>query len=717
MDDFDDKHHSDDGSDNEDENMDDADAADVDAPAEDNGDGDADMDDGDGNDDDDDDEDDADGDAEGESDTQNRDTSAKGHLSRQGSEQGQDKAPTNPIVLRTSPSPGLGASRGSPIVESWIPSPRPEALTARTYDIVPTIAAPQSTSINAIAVTPDMRYVFSGGSDGYIRMYDWVDTVNFKMPLTVAQKHPFVDSVMKAGSLLTYWENEEAPSGVRTPPPPNAAMEPKDSSPAYSLAVQRQALWLLSGLESGAINVQTCRHQAGTRIHTMREHTSAVSVMSLAPDETSLLTGSWDKRCIDWDLNVGKVKRTFEGGSGQISAIERRPTSSTPIPRVLEDQKESLTFSTNNGVAPSANGSLFNEDDMAASLEGSLFGDDMDLFGETDAGHVEAPSFDLAGDDPIINPTAASLNVDADPSTLEQPSHDASIPDMTFTDAVETMDDSKHPPPQNMEDEQSKIKDAGPRPPEADDITQEDSKLEEPGPRAGQLDVSTPNDTTEMPSNPEIAQPIDSIETLQPVPGPAPETDPETDPETETQHLDSSLPPPLPTAEVPNSTAESGAAPLDPTSAPAPAPLTNGFGSSHTSLDEPSKPDITDPQETNAEAEPPPSSETTFLDAAIDGSIRIWDLRAQAPVARILPQQGTPPWCMGVTWSPDGDTFWAGRRNGTVDEYCVRAGGGGGSGGGQSMSMGVPTRSFRFPTGSGAVSAVRCMPNGRHLVW
>lgn len=707
MDDFDDKNHSDDGSDNEDENMDDADAADVDAPAEDNGDGDADMDDGDGNDDEDD-EDDADGDAEGESDTQNRDArdaSAKEHLSRQGSEQGQDKAPTNPIVLRTSPSPGLGASRGSPIIESWIPSTRPEALTARTYDIVPTIAAPQSTSINAIAVTPDMRYVFSGGSDGYIRMYDWVDTVNFKMPLTVAQKHPFVDSVMKAGSLLTYWENEEAPSGVRTPPPPNAAMEPKDSSPAYSLAVQRQALWLLSGLESGAINVQTCRHQAGTRIHTMREHTSAVSVMSLAPDETSLLTGSWDKRCIDWDLNVGKVKRTFEGGSGQISAIERRPTSSTPIPRVLEDQKESLNFSTNNGAAPSANGSLFNEDDMAASLEGSLFGDDMDLFGETDAGHVDVPSFDLAGDDPIINATAASLNVDADPSTLEQPSVDASNPEMTFTDAVETMDDSKHPPPQTMEAEHPKFEGSEFGPPEAVDMKQEDTKLEEPGPRAGQLDVSTPNGATAMPSNPEIAQPIDSIETLQPVPEPASE------PEPETQHLDSSLPPPPPTAEVPNSTAESGAAPLDPTPvsapAPAPAPLTNGFGSPHTILDEPSKPDITDPQENNAEAEPPPSSETTFLDAAIDGSIRIWDLRAQAPVARILPQQGTPPWCMGVTWSPDGDTFWAGRRNGTVDEYSVRGG----------QSLGVPTRSFRFPTGSGAVSAVRCMPNGRHLVW
>ena len=57
---------------------------------------------------------------------------------------------------------------------------RPEALVAETYDILPTIAAPQGTSINAVAATPDMRWVFTGGSDGYIRKYNWLDTVNGK---------------------------------------------------------------------------------------------------------------------------------------------------------------------------------------------------------------------------------------------------------------------------------------------------------------------------------------------------------------------------------------------------------------------------------------------------------------------------------------------------------------------------------------------------------
>ena len=50
---------------------------------------------------------------------------------------------------------------------------RPEALTAAVYDIVPTIAAPHSTSINALTATPDLRWVFGGGAAGYIRKFNY----------------------------------------------------------------------------------------------------------------------------------------------------------------------------------------------------------------------------------------------------------------------------------------------------------------------------------------------------------------------------------------------------------------------------------------------------------------------------------------------------------------------------------------------------------------
>src|SRR5690554_5391392 len=125
-----------------------------------------------------------------------------------------------------------------------LPTLRPGADTAETYDIIPYVAAPQATSINAIAATPCMRSLFTGGSDGYIRRFDWFSSMNGKVPLTVAQKHPFVDSVTRAGVLMSYWENEEPPSSNKALHIPETTDDLK-LSPVYSLAVQSQSLWLL----------------------------------------------------------------------------------------------------------------------------------------------------------------------------------------------------------------------------------------------------------------------------------------------------------------------------------------------------------------------------------------------------------------------------------------------------------------------------------------
>jgi transcriptional activator SPT8 len=105
------------------------------------------------------------------------------------------------------------------------------------------------------------------------------------------------------------------------------------------------------------------------------------------------------------------------------------------------------------------------------------------------------------------------------------------------------------------------------------------------------------------------------------------------------------------------------------------------------------------------QAEQPISSETTFFDASMDGTLRIWDRRQSNPIARIAPPRNTPPWCMNACWSPDGNFIYAGRRNGSVDEYSLHKG------------LREPRRTFKFPNVSGPVSAVRTMPNGKHLIW
>lgn len=195
---------------------------DMDAEGENDNDEDQDNDDNENDNDEDEDQDDNDNDNDDENDNDKADQDEADSPSQLQSQSRREKRPsptrtiraTAPKVTLTSPSPRPSARHSPSAADtSFWPQMPAEALKAATYDIVPTMAAPQNTSINSLAATPDMRWVFSGGADGYIRMYNWVETANGKVPLTVAQKHPFVDSVMKAGSLTTYWENEESSGG------------------------------------------------------------------------------------------------------------------------------------------------------------------------------------------------------------------------------------------------------------------------------------------------------------------------------------------------------------------------------------------------------------------------------------------------------------------------------------------------------------------------
>ncbi|ODA78143.1 hypothetical protein RJ55_06747 [Drechmeria coniospora] len=254
------------------------------------------------------------------------------------------------------------------------PMVRPEVLTAKLYDIVPTMAAPQSTSVNAMAIAPDLRYWITGGSDRYIRKYDGAGTINGKLALTVAQKHPFVDSVTKAGILMSYWENEEPSSSSRGDQEHRASV----------------------------------RHDEGKKICCLQRHTNAVSVLTLAPDETSVLSGGWDKNLFDWDLNTGQTKRNFDGSGGQISSIELRPASGVLIPAEADEPMPSTTMTSHDGLSL-LNGGSHDEVDggSATGFEADASADARDpeaspahesLFGGSDAGSLFG---ETAGEQPF----------------------------------------------------------------------------------------------------------------------------------------------------------------------------------------------------------------------------------------------------------------------------------------------------------------------------
>ncbi len=515
------------------------------------------------------------------------------------------------------------------------PTVRPEYVEARLYDIVPTMAAPQSTSVNAMSITPDLRYWITGGSDGYIRKYDGPGTINGKLPLTVAQRHPFVDSVTKAGILMSYWENDE-------PAAPGQTNHEQILSPVYSLAVESSALWLLSGLESGAINLQSVRHDEGKKIHSLQRHTNAVSVLTMAQDERSVLSGSWDKSILDWDLNTGQTIRSFTGTAGQISSIELRPECGDPVPADADEELPSTTMSTNNG-APFTNGNSGvngtkpgNHEPDANFGEGEGEGEGgaspahESLFGGSDAGSLFG---ETAGEQPF-GQDYDEYGTGMGMMTEQEGGMDHSA-DMAMAGMDMGKDPEKEPAP-------------AVQPPSGDamDVDTAPVKAEERKP--SEPKEEPPETTAEPPTEQTSSQPLTQTDTL---------------PGTETTEAATTQPLRSPTMIV----------------------------------SEPPR----------KQHDPSQTSTTTFLSSAMDGTIRLWDRRVPNPVARILPRAGVPPWCMSACWSPDGNMIYAGRRNGTVEEFDVR----------KAKRGWEPERILKFPGGSGAVSAVKPMVNGRHLVW
>ena len=367
--------------------------------------------------------------------------------------------------------------------------------------------------------------------------------------------------------------------------------------------MQNQGLWLLAGTESGKIRLQSIRHQESKEIALLSQHSSAVSQLVLSSDERSLLSGSWDKTVLDWDLNIGKVRTTFASGTGQISSIEARPISSLPVPQESgEPVLSNGTYASNNNAPGTREESLANGvDDRAQSQQpgatneaggspgDSLFGGDGDddLFGDT-GGAVMANGAGLSngyGDE------ENGMKQDLENGIGQEPSADSS-----------TVEGSEALQPVQPEGQQTVAPEAAPASPLVNGVSH-----------------------------------------------------------------------------------------------PPEQPILNGLP--HAEDAEMPDADASTQQDSNST----PTSDSTFLAASIDGSIRVWDRREPNPIARIQPRN-TPPWCLSACWSPDGNYIYAGRRNCTVEEYDLRKG------------LRAPERIFKFPSGSGAVTSVKAMPNSRHLI-
>lgn len=234
-----------------------------------------------------------------------------------------------------------------------------KAKESSEFDIIPSVAIPYTSECHALAFTDGPKWILTGGEDGFIRKYDFIASIEGKSPLTMAQRHNLVDSITKAGVISSYWENEQPLTKkqlMETNPKlkisdfstGSVSYEPK-VNPVYSLDVERNGYWCLSGLSSGGISLYTMRYNEGNIHHYFNHspkkqsaaldngHNDAVSVLKLNSEQKKFLSGSWDKSIREWDLNTGKCVNLFTGSSGQISNIQYRPEGLADFSLSYED--------------------------------------------------------------------------------------------------------------------------------------------------------------------------------------------------------------------------------------------------------------------------------------------------------------------------------------------------------------------------------------------
>nr|CDI54849.1 related to Transcription factor SPT8 [Melanopsichium pennsylvanicum 4] len=219
--------------------------------------------------------------------------------------------------------------------------PSPASITTSTgYQIEPLAAAPHSSQIHAMALSLDGQTLLTGGSDGFVRKYNIHATMNGKTMLTQNVRHGFVEGITRGGNLTAFWPHEEhlptsssisssSSSSSNSNAFSQSHLPDKDRlvGVIHSLAIQQDALWGLSGSESGNIHLCTIRHDPGSTRHVFRKHKGAVSALALTSDETTMISGGWDQSVHQWDLNTGKIVRSFDGFAGQISGLSFRPIS------------------------------------------------------------------------------------------------------------------------------------------------------------------------------------------------------------------------------------------------------------------------------------------------------------------------------------------------------------------------------------------------------
>src|SRR5271166_4091467 len=160
--------------------------------------------------------------------------------------------------------------KGFPWLRPLKPSLTPLAASlVRTFQV-------HTSSVNAVAVTPDGRYVVSGSDDGKLRVWD-LATGETK---TTLQGH-------------TSW--------------------------VTAMAVTPDGRQVVSGSEDKTLRVWDLT--TGESKTTLQGHTGSVNAVAVTPDGRQVVSGASDNTLRVWDLAKGETKTTVQGHTSRVLAV------------------------------------------------------------------------------------------------------------------------------------------------------------------------------------------------------------------------------------------------------------------------------------------------------------------------------------------------------------------------------------------------------------
>jgi len=187
--------------------------------------------------------------------------------------------------------------------------------------------APNSAHVNSVVVSPDNRYIVTGGDDGKARIWDidngvLLSVLNhprsiYSMALSPDGRHLVVGAKKKPTSpdpgVIWIWEFElgqllHTLSGHK--------------GHVTALTITPDSRYILSGSQHGDVKLWDL--ETGTHLNTMTGHEGAILTIHLSPDGRHIVSGSSDGTLRVWLLHGGVLVHSFQH-SEDVHAIALSP--------------------------------------------------------------------------------------------------------------------------------------------------------------------------------------------------------------------------------------------------------------------------------------------------------------------------------------------------------------------------------------------------------